>query len=110
MMFWSIMILLAIYSSTLEFGTVSRQPRKEKVLSCAIRYSVNRSLPYAYPICLPVKTNRKIGNGITTVFLMPGEKYSYISSTLVKEIAKLKGDVSSFVPENAAKLIKTKNL
>jgi len=55
-------------------------------------------------------TNRKIGNGITTVFLMPGEKYSYISSTLIKEIAKLKGDISSFVPENAVKLIKSKNL
>ena len=55
-------------------------------------------------------TNRKIGNGITTVFLMPGEKYSYISSTLVKEIAKLKGDVSSFIPGNAVKLIKSKYL
>lgn len=41
--------------------------------------------------------NRSMDPGIETIFLTPAEKYSYISSSLVKEIARLNGDVSSFV-------------
>jgi pantetheine-phosphate adenylyltransferase len=43
--------------------------------------------------------NRKLAEEITTVFLMPDEKYTYLSSTIVREIALLGGDISSFVPE-----------
>lgn len=53
-------------------------------------------------------TNRKIAENIETVFLMPSEKFSYISSTLVREIAKYGGDVSDFVPEGAVKIITEK--
>lgn len=41
--------------------------------------------------------NRKLAPGIETLFLTPAEKYAYISSSLVREIAALGGDVSSFV-------------
>ena len=47
---------------------------------------------YEYQMAL---TNRKIAENIETVFLMPGEKYSYISSTLVREIAKYGGEFQS---------------
>lgn len=40
----------------------------------------------------------KDGNRLETVYLMPDEKYTYLSSTLVKEVAKLGGNVKSFVP------------
>ncbi len=60
---------------------------------------------YEYRMAL---TNRKIGNDISTIFLMPDEKYSYISSTLVKEIARLNGDISAFVPENVISGISNK--
>ena len=53
-------------------------------------------------------TNRKIAPDTETVFLMPSEKYSYISSTLVREIAKYGGNVSDFVPEAALKMIESK--
>lgn len=43
--------------------------------------------------------NRKMEPSIETVFLMPSEKYSYLSSSLVKDIARRGGDVSAFVPE-----------
>ncbi|MCG8608165.1 pantetheine-phosphate adenylyltransferase [bacterium] len=43
--------------------------------------------------------NRKLANDIVTVFLMPNEKYTYLNSTIVKEVAKFKGDIQSFVPE-----------
>lgn len=41
--------------------------------------------------------NRKMCADIETMFLMPAEKYTYISSSLVREIASLGGDISSFV-------------
>jgi pantetheine-phosphate adenylyltransferase len=42
--------------------------------------------------------NRKIEPTVETVFLMPNEKYSYLSSSLIKDIAKRGGDISCFVP------------
>ena len=43
--------------------------------------------------------NRRLASDIESVFLMPAEKYSYISSRLVREIASLGGEVADFVPE-----------
>lgn len=53
-------------------------------------------------------TNRKIAEKITTLFLMPNEKYTYLNSTLVKEIAKYNGDVKSFVPRAVISMLKEK--
>jgi pantetheine-phosphate adenylyltransferase len=36
---------------------------------------------------------------ITTIFMMPSEKYVHLNSSVLKDIAKLKGDVSEYVPE-----------
>ncbi len=52
--------------------------------------------------------NRKISNGLVTVFLMPHEKYTYLNSTIVKEVASLGGDVKEFVPENVLKALQQK--
>ena len=41
--------------------------------------------------------NRRMAPDIETLFLTPSEKYAYISSSLVREIARLHGDVSAFV-------------
>jgi pantetheine-phosphate adenylyltransferase len=50
--------------------------------------------------------NRRLNKTIDTIFLMPDERYSYLNSTIVKEVARLKGDISSFVsPVVAEKLI-----
>ena len=43
--------------------------------------------------------NRKISANVETIFLMPREDYTYLSSSIVKEIARLGGDVSAFVPK-----------
>ena len=45
---------------------------------------------------------------IETIFLMPAEKYMYISSSLVREIAALKGDVTGFVPAIVAQALQKK--
>ena len=51
--------------------------------------------------------NRKIGKDVESVFLMPKEKYTYLSSSMIKEIAEFGGDVTLFVPEHVRiKLIK----
>ena len=42
--------------------------------------------------------NRKLEGSVETIFLMPKEEYTYLSSRIVKEIARLGGDVSAFVP------------
>jgi pantetheine-phosphate adenylyltransferase len=43
--------------------------------------------------------NRRLSPAIETVFLMAKEEYSYVSSRLVKEVARLSGDVTGLVPE-----------
>ncbi len=43
--------------------------------------------------------NRRIDMSIETVFLMPSEEYSFLSSTIVKEVASFGGSVSGLVPE-----------
>jgi pantetheine-phosphate adenylyltransferase len=47
--------------------------------------------------------NRRLSPGIETVFMMPAEEYSYVSSRLVKEVASLGGDVSGLLPEDVEK-------
>ena len=44
--------------------------------------------------------NRRLDPTIETIFLMPSEQYTYVNSTLVKEIARHGGDVNPFVPPN----------
>lgn len=46
--------------------------------------------------------NRHLQPQIETIFVMPKEEFSYTSSSLIKQIAKLGGDVSHFVPPNVA--------
>ena len=41
--------------------------------------------------------NRQLADDITTVFLMPHEKYTYLNSTIIKNVANFKGDIEKFV-------------
>ena len=52
--------------------------------------------------------NRKLETAVETIFLMPKEEYTYLSSRIVKEIARLGGDVSSFVPAPVAQALQRK--
>jgi len=53
-------------------------------------------------------TNRKLAPNINTIFLMPNEKYSYLNSSLVKELAKFKGKINCFVPDYVRKKLEEK--
>lgn len=52
--------------------------------------------------------NRKLSNNIATVFLMPHEKYTYLNSTIIRNLAELKSDVNDFVPPVVAAALKKK--
>lgn len=53
-------------------------------------------------------TNRRLDETLETVFLMPSEGYSFLSSTLIKEAASLGADMSSFVPDSIGRKLKEK--
>ena len=52
--------------------------------------------------------NRSLDDAITTIYLMPNEKYTYVSSSLIKEVALLNGDISKYVPKKVMDSIQEK--
>ena len=52
--------------------------------------------------------NRRLSNTIETVFMLPAEAYSYLSSKLIKEIAQLGGSIDGLVPEDVQKRLARK--
>jgi pantetheine-phosphate adenylyltransferase len=52
--------------------------------------------------------NRRLDPRIETVFMMPAEQYSYISSRLIKEVFSLGGRVSGLVPETVERRLREK--
>ena len=52
--------------------------------------------------------NRRLNPNVETVFMMPAESYSYLSSTRVKEVATLGGSVKGLVPEIVEQLLQKK--
>jgi pantetheine-phosphate adenylyltransferase len=54
--------------------------------------------------------NRKLNPDIETLFMMPAEKYTYVSSRLIKGVFRLGGDVAALVPPLVMERLKAKNL
>jgi pantetheine-phosphate adenylyltransferase len=52
--------------------------------------------------------NRRLNEQIETIFMMPKDTYTFLSSRLVKEIARLGGDVGAFVPAHVRTALKSK--
>lgn len=52
--------------------------------------------------------NRKLDEKIETIFMMPKDTYTFLSSRIVKEIARLGGDVSEFVPAHVQSALRKK--
>jgi len=77
--------------------------RKAKVLIRGLR--MISDFEYEFQMAL---TNRKLSPDIETIFLMPQESYSYLSSKLLKEAASLGADLSFFVPDFVEKALKRK--
>ncbi len=52
--------------------------------------------------------NKKLAETISTVFLMPNEKYTYLNSTIIKNVAKFHGNIDDFVSKLVAQKLKQK--
>lgn len=76
--------------------------RKSKVLLRGLR--MISDFEYEFQMAL---TNRRWAGDIETIFLMPSEAHSFLSSTLLKEAASLGADISSFVPASVEKRLKS---
>ena len=79
---------------------------REKSAKILIR-GVRTILDFDYEFKM-AEMNKKLYKDIETVFLTPTENFNYISSSLVREIAVLGGDVSSFVPQPIQLALKEK--
>ncbi|MFP3029592.1 MAG: pantetheine-phosphate adenylyltransferase [Arsenophonus sp.] len=64
--------------------------------------SVRSMLDFEYE-CQLANMNRHLMANLETIFLLPSPKLSFVSSSLIKEVARHGGDVSSFLPEPIAK-------
>ena len=81
---------------------------REKSANIIVR-GVRTVLDFDYEFKMAVM-NKKLHEDIETVFFNSTENFSYISSSLVREIAVLGGDVSAFVPESVELVLKEKFL
>jgi len=79
------------------------QEKKTNVLIRGLRSAID----FDYE-CQLAKMNRHLMPGLETIFLLPSEKYSFISSTLVKEIAFQGGDIVSLLPNLVAQALLAK--
>jgi pantetheine-phosphate adenylyltransferase len=86
-------------------GLLADLARQRK--ACAIVRGVRAVSDFEFEFQLALM-NRKLAPGTETVFLIPSEKYTYLSSNLIKDIARFDGDVSCFVPEMVKRKLKEK--
>ena len=86
-------------------GLLVRYAEKKKATVIVRGLRAISDFEYEFQMSL---TNRKINPGINTVFLMPNEKYSYLNSSLVRELASYDANVKEFVPDYVLKRLKSK--
>jgi pantetheine-phosphate adenylyltransferase len=86
-------------------GLVVEFAKKTKARTIVRGVRMISDFEYEFQMAL---TNRKLAPDIETIFLMPHESYSYLSSKLLKETAALGADLSCFVPAFIEKALKLK--
>ncbi len=75
--------------------------------ACALVRGLRAFSDFEYEFRMAL-TNRNLAPDIETIFLMPSEKSSYISSSLIKEIVSLGGTVKNFVPPGIEERLRKK--
>ena len=78
-----------------------------RVKASAVLRGIRALTDYEYELQMALM-NRKLRPDLETVFMMPAEQYSYLSSRLVREVARLGGEVSGLVPELVEQRLKEK--
>lgn len=80
----------------------------EQIQASVIVRGIRAVSDYEYELQMALM-NRRLSSRVETVFLMPAEAYSYLSSRLVKEISVLGGSVHGLVPEIVERRLKRKH-
>ena len=78
-----------------------------RVKASAVLRGIRAISDYEYELQMALM-NRKLSPNLETVFMMPAEAYSYLSSRLVREIAQLGGNVDGLVPELVQRRLREK--
>ncbi len=78
-----------------------------RVKASAVLRGIRALSDYEYELQMALM-NRKLRPELETVFMMPAEKYSYLSSRLVREVARLGGSINKLVPEMVEQRLKEK--
>ncbi len=73
--------------------------------ACAIIRGLRAVTDFEYEFQIALM-NRKLAPAVSTVFLMPHERYTYLSSSIIREVARFQQDVSEFVPPPVAARLK----
>ncbi len=76
-------------------GLLTTYARKRKATAIVRGLRAISDFEYEFQMAL---MNRKLEDSLETVFFMPNEKYTYLNSSIIREIARFGGDVSEFVP------------
>ncbi len=84
-------------------GLVIDYARKKKTNVLIRGLRMTSDFDYEFQIAL---TNRRLAEDIETVFLMPSEQHSFVSSSILKEVSRFDANISSFVPLCVAKRLK----
>ncbi len=79
----------------------------QKKKACAVIRGMRAVMDFDYEFQMAL-TNRKLASRVETVFFVPSEKYFYLSSSLVRELAKMGGSLSCFVPPPVEKALRRK--
>jgi pantetheine-phosphate adenylyltransferase len=74
----------------------------ERIGASVIIRGIRAISDYEYELQMALM-NRRLSNKVETVFMLPGEAYSFLSSKLVKEVVQLGGSIHGFVPVNVEK-------
>ena len=103
--FDEVIVTLAINQSKKPLFTIEE---RMEMIDDAIKNYKNVSVSdfeYEFQMAL---MNKKLSTEITTVFMMPHEKYTYLNSTIIKDVAKFNGNVDNFVTKLVANKLSEK--
>ncbi len=90
----------------ISFGGLTAQLAKDKGVTAIVRgLRAVSDFEYEFQIAL---MNRRLAPEVETVFLMPSEKYTYLSSTVIKDVFSHKGDIAGLVPPAVLDALKNK--
>ncbi|MFN0141527.1 MAG: pantetheine-phosphate adenylyltransferase [Pyrinomonadaceae bacterium] len=90
------------------FSGLTAQFAREKEATAIVR-GIRAVSDYEYELRMALM-NRKLEPTVETVFLMAGEEYSYVSSTLMKQVFELGGRVNGLIPEIVEARMRAKNI